>query len=61
MGIGLYGNEGVTNGSRALLISLRQLGHRVVAAKERTDPTQDIKDMELANTYIHSLGVKLQE
>ena len=60
LGVGLYGNEEVSSGSRSLLVSVRQLGHRVLAAKAKMETSpRDAKDREDANTYINSIIDKL--
>ena len=60
LGVGLYGNEEVSAGSRSLLISVRQLGHRVLAARTKIETSPlEAKNREDANTYINSLIDKL--
>ena len=60
MSVGLFGNEEVSTGSRSMLVSVRQLGHRVLAAKAKIETSpQDAKDREEANTKINSILDKL--
>lgn len=60
VGVGLFGNEEVTSGSRPLLGSLRQMGHRIMEAKTKVESTaQDAKDRDDANKFIRSILDKL--